>query len=86
MMRELFNVVQGLALGQKAIAERVERIEKWLITEKIQGNAPSSGVKKPFGNGQRRKEGESSDVYAQRGHGRDRYHPYAATVMIPAGN
>ena len=27
MMRELFKVVQGLALGQKAMAERLERIE-----------------------------------------------------------
>ncbi|KAI5390206.1 hypothetical protein KIW84_075496 [Lathyrus oleraceus] len=56
MMRELFKVVQGLALGQKAIAERVEKIEKWMITERVQGNAPSSGVKKPFGNGQRKNE------------------------------
>ncbi|KAI5436503.1 hypothetical protein KIW84_022844 [Lathyrus oleraceus] len=86
MMRELFNVVQGLALGQKAIAERVERIEKWLITEKIQGNALSSGVKKPSGNGQHKKEVESSDGHAKKGHGKDRYHPYAAVVTIPAGN
>ncbi|KAI5444565.1 hypothetical protein KIW84_012996 [Lathyrus oleraceus] len=85
-MSELINVMQGFALGQKAIAEKVERIESWLRMGKIQGNAPSSGVKKPFGNGQRKKEGESSDVYAQRGHGRDRYHPYTVVVTIPAGN
>ncbi|KAI5389240.1 hypothetical protein KIW84_074773 [Lathyrus oleraceus] len=85
-MSKLINVMQGFALGQKAIAEKVERIESWLRVGKIQGNAPSSGVKKPCGNGQRKKEGESSDVYAQRGHGRDRYHPYAAAVTIPAGN
>ena len=31
MMRGLFSIVQGLALGQKAMAERLERIESWLI-------------------------------------------------------
>ncbi|KAI5427679.1 hypothetical protein KIW84_032913 [Lathyrus oleraceus] len=86
MMRELFNVVQGLAVGQKAIAERLERIENWLRMEKIQGNALSSGVKKPSGNSQHKKEVESSDVHAKKGHGRDRYHPYAAAVTIPVGN
>ena len=86
MMGELFKVVQGLALGQKAIAERLERIEDWLRMEKIQGNAPSSGVKKPLWNGQRKNEGESSVVYAQRGHGRDRYYQHTAAVTIPADN
>ncbi|KAI5444087.1 hypothetical protein KIW84_012631 [Lathyrus oleraceus] len=86
MMKELFNVVQGFALGQKAIFERMERIEKWLITEKIQGNAPSSGVKKLSGNGQHKKEVESSGVHTRKEHGRDCYHPYAATSAIPAGN
>ena len=28
MMRELFNVVQGLALGQKALVEKVEKLER----------------------------------------------------------
>ena len=27
MVRDLFSVVQGLALGQKAMSERLERIE-----------------------------------------------------------
>ena len=85
-MNELINVMQGFALGQKVIAEKVERIESWLRMGKIQGNAPSSGVKKPFGNGQRRKEGESSDVYAHRGHGRDHYYQHTTAVTIPAGN
>ena len=85
-MSELINVMQGFALGQKAIAEKVERIESWLRMGKIQGNAPSSGVKKPFGNGQRKNEGESSAVYAQRGHGRDRYYQHTAAVTTPAGN
>ncbi|KAI5403379.1 hypothetical protein KIW84_050810 [Lathyrus oleraceus] len=49
MMRDLFSVVQGLALGQKAMSERLEKIEKWLIVEKVQGKAPSSEVNKPFG-------------------------------------
>ncbi|XP_050918683.1 uncharacterized protein LOC127136129 [Lathyrus oleraceus] len=63
-----------------------ERIESWLKMGKIQGNAPSSGLKKPFKNGQRKKEGDLSAVYAQRGHGRDHYHQYTAAVTIPAGN
>jgi hypothetical protein len=41
-----------------------ERIESWLKLGKIQGNASSSGSKKPFGNGQRKKEGDTSVVYA----------------------
>ena len=58
MMGELFKVVQGLALGQKAIAERLERIESWMIKEKVQGKAPSSVVQKPSGNSQLKKEVE----------------------------
>jgi hypothetical protein len=86
MMRELFKVVQGLALGQKAIAERLERIESWMIKEKVQGKAPSSVVKKPSSNGQPKKEVESGGVPARKEHGKDRYHPYAATVTTPVGN
>jgi hypothetical protein len=64
-----------------------ERIESWLKMGKIQGGiASSSGSKKPFGNGQRKNEGESSAVYAQGGHGRDRYYQHTAAVTIPAGN
>ncbi|KAI5444287.1 hypothetical protein KIW84_012787 [Lathyrus oleraceus] len=85
-MSELISVMQEFALGQKPIAEKVERIESWLRMGEIQGNAPPSGVKKPFGYSQRKKEGESSDVYTQRGHGRDRYHPYTATVKMLTGN
>ena len=85
-MSELVDVMQGFALGQKAIAEKVERIESWLRMGKIQGNASSSGVKKPFGNGQRKNEGESSVVYAQSGHGRGHYYQHTTTVMIPVGN
>jgi hypothetical protein len=44
-----------------------ERIESWLKMGKIQGSASSSGSKKPFGNGQRKKEGDTSAVYTQRG-------------------
>ncbi|KAI5420767.1 hypothetical protein KIW84_044557 [Lathyrus oleraceus] len=86
MMRELFSVVQGLALGQKAIAERLEKIEKWLIAEKVQGKAPSSVVKKPSDNGQPEKEVESSGVQAKKERDKDCYHPYAATVTTPVGN
>ncbi|KAI5420210.1 hypothetical protein KIW84_044121 [Lathyrus oleraceus] len=86
MMRELFKVVQGLALGQKAIAERLERIESWMIKEKAQGKVPSSVVKKPSGNGQPEKEVESGGVPARKEHGKDRYHPYVATVTTPIGN
>ena len=35
MIRELFKAVQGLALGQKAIAERLDRIESWMTKEKV---------------------------------------------------
>ena len=83
-MSELINAMQGFAMGQEAIAEKVERIESWLRMGKIQGNAPSSGVKKPSGNGQYKKEGESSDVHAKRG--KDHYHPYTAAVTMLAGN
>ncbi|KAI5385656.1 uncharacterized protein LOC127107126 [Lathyrus oleraceus] len=94
MVRDLFNVVQGLALGQKAMAERLEKIEKWLREEKVQGEGPSpeannpSGtvVKEPSGGGLLKKEVESSGVPAKKERGKDRYHPYAATVTTPVGN
>jgi hypothetical protein len=63
-----------------------ERIESWLKMGKIQGNASSSGSKKPFGNGQRKNEGNTSAVYAQRGPSRDRYFQHTAAVTIPADN
>ncbi|KAI5436776.1 hypothetical protein KIW84_023047 [Lathyrus oleraceus] len=83
MMKELFSVVQGLALGQKAISEKVERIENWLRMGETQGDALSSGVKKPSGGIQHKREVESRDVPAKRG--KDRYHPYVAAVTIPVG-
>ncbi|KAI5404079.1 hypothetical protein KIW84_051282 [Lathyrus oleraceus] len=49
MVRDLFRVVQGLALGQKAMAERLKRIEGWMIKEKVQGKALSSEVTNPSG-------------------------------------
>ena len=64
-----------------------ERIESWLKLGKIQGaSSSSSGSKKPFGNngGQRKKEGDTSAVYAQRGPSRDRYFQHNAAVTIPA--
>jgi hypothetical protein len=64
-----------------------ERIESWLKLGKIQGTASSSssGSKKPFSNGgQRKKEGDASAVYAQRGLSRDRYFQHTAAVTIPA--
>ncbi|KAI5382711.1 hypothetical protein KIW84_070219 [Lathyrus oleraceus] len=62
-----------------------ERIESWLKLGKIQSAASSSGSKKPFGNnGQRKKEGDTSAVYAQRGPSRDRYFQHTAAVTIPA--
>jgi hypothetical protein len=73
-------------LGQKAIAERLERIESRLGMEKIQGSASSSEVKKPSGNSQHKKEVGSSGVHTRKEHGKERYHPYAATVMTPIGN
>ncbi|KAI5410441.1 hypothetical protein KIW84_055810 [Lathyrus oleraceus] len=63
-----------------------ERIESWLKLGKIQGNASSSGSKKPFGNGQRKKEGDTSAVYTQKGQSRDRYYQRTAAVTIPADN
>ncbi|KAI5433276.1 hypothetical protein KIW84_020524 [Lathyrus oleraceus] len=86
MMRELFKVVQGIALGQKVIAEKVEKIEKWLLAEKVQEEVPSSVIKKPSGNGQLKKEVEAGGVQAKREHGKDRYHPYADTATIPTSN
>jgi hypothetical protein len=86
MMGELINVMQEFALGQKVIAEKVGRIEDWLKMGNMQGNASSSGPKKSFGNDQHKDEGESSAVYAQRGHGRGRYYQHTAAVTIPADN
>ncbi|KAI5383113.1 hypothetical protein KIW84_070499 [Lathyrus oleraceus] len=94
MVRDLFSVVQGLALGQKAMAERLEKIEKWLMVEKVLGKAPSSEVtnpsvaitKKPPSGGQLKKEVESKGVPAKKERGKDRYHPYAATATIPVGS
>ena len=85
-MGELIHVMQEFALGQKTIAEKVGRIEDWLKMGNMQGNASSSGPKKSFGNDQRKNEGESSAVHAQRGHGRGRYYQHTAAVTIPAGN
>ncbi|KAI5417544.1 hypothetical protein KIW84_042230 [Lathyrus oleraceus] len=84
MIKELSNVVKGLAVGQRAIAERLERIENWLRMGEIQGDALSSGVTTRSGSSQHKKEIESRDVHAKGG--KDRYHPYAATLTIPAGN
>ncbi|KAI5436521.1 hypothetical protein KIW84_022857 [Lathyrus oleraceus] len=86
LVRELFKAVQGLALGQKAIAEKVERVEKWLITEKVQGKALASVVKKPSGSGQLKKEVELGGMQSKEERGKDRYHPYATTVTTPVGN
>ncbi|KAI5390422.1 hypothetical protein KIW84_075658 [Lathyrus oleraceus] len=94
MVRDLFRVVQGLALGQKAMAERLERIEGWMIKEKIQGKAPSSEVTNPSGfvvkksldSSQPKRKVESGDAQTKRECGKDRYHPYAATVTIPVGD
>ncbi|KAI5435029.1 hypothetical protein KIW84_021747 [Lathyrus oleraceus] len=94
MMRELFSVVQGLALGKKAMSERLEKIEKWLIVEKVQGKAPSSEVSKPSGtvakkpsdSGPFKKEVEPVGVPAKKERSKDRYHPYAATVTTPVSN
>jgi hypothetical protein len=94
MMRELFSVVQGLALGQKAISESLERIEKWLIAEKAQGKAPSPEVNKPSGtvakkpsdSGSFKKKVEPDGAPAKKERSKDRYHPYAATVTTPVSN
>ncbi|KAI5429331.1 hypothetical protein KIW84_034080 [Lathyrus oleraceus] len=93
MVRDLFRVVQGLALGQKAMAERLERIEGWMIKEKVQGKAPSSEVTNPSGSvvkksldsGQPKKKVESGGAQTKRECGKDRYHPYAAAATIPVG-
>ncbi|KAI5441292.1 hypothetical protein KIW84_010670 [Lathyrus oleraceus] len=94
MVRDLFSVVQGLALGQKAMAGRLEKIEKWLMVEEVQGKAPSSEVtnpsdsvaKKLSDSGPLKKEVESSGVPAKKERRQDRYHPYAAAVTTPVGN
>ncbi|KAI5442628.1 hypothetical protein KIW84_011604 [Lathyrus oleraceus] len=65
-------------------ADILELKEK--MGELINGSASSSGSKKPFGNGQRKKEGDTSVVYAQREHGRDCYYQHTAAVTIPAGD
>ncbi|XP_050910791.1 uncharacterized protein LOC127125973 [Lathyrus oleraceus] len=94
MVRDLFGIVQGLALGQKAMAERLERIEGWMIKEKVQGKAPSSEVtnpsdsvvKKLSGSGLLEKKVDLSGVPAKKERSKDRYHPYAAVVTAPVGN
>jgi len=93
MMRGLFSIVQGLALGQKAMSERLERIESWMIKEKVQGKAPSSDVTNPSGSvakklsdsGPLKKEVESSGVPAKKERSKDRYHPYAALNPVRLG-
>ncbi|KAI5387622.1 hypothetical protein KIW84_073640 [Lathyrus oleraceus] len=85
-MGELISVMQEFALEQKVLAEKVRRIEDWLKMGNMQGNASSSGPKKSFGNDQHKDEGESSVVYAPRGHGRGRYYQHTAAVTIPADN
>ncbi|KAI5412589.1 hypothetical protein KIW84_057306 [Lathyrus oleraceus] len=94
MMRGLFSIVQGLALGQKAMSEGLERIESWMIKEKVQGKAPSSDVTNPSGSvakklsdsGPLKKEVESSGVPAKKERSKDRYHPYAVAVTTLVGN
>ncbi|XP_050903652.1 uncharacterized protein LOC127117621 [Lathyrus oleraceus] len=94
MMKGLFSIVQGLALGQKAMAERLERIEKWLMVEKVQGKAQSSEVANPSGtvtkklsdSGPFKREVKPVGVPVKRERSQDRYHPYASTVTIPVGN
>ncbi|KAI5443596.1 hypothetical protein KIW84_012298 [Lathyrus oleraceus] len=83
-MGELISVMQEFALEQKVLAEKVRRIEDWLEMGNVQGNASLSGPKKSFGNDQRKDEGGSSAVYAQRGYGRGRYYQHTAAVTIPA--
>ncbi|KAI5397455.1 hypothetical protein KIW84_063319 [Lathyrus oleraceus] len=97
--REMSDLFMGTLQG--AYAERMvgcpvtnfsdivvagERIESWLKLGKIQGAASSSGSKKPFSNGQRKKEGDTSVVYTQKGPSRDRYFQHTAAVTIPADN
>ncbi|XP_050913074.1 uncharacterized protein LOC127127839 [Lathyrus oleraceus] len=94
MVRDLFSIVQGLALGQKAMAKRLERIEGWITKEKVQGKDPSSEVtnpsdsvaKKIFGGGLLKKEVESSSLPAKKERSKDRYHPYATAATAPVGN
>ena len=76
------------------MAERLERMEGWMIKEKVQGKAlsaeannPSGTVaKKPSGSGPLKKEVESGGVETKKERGKDRYHPYAAAVTTPVGN
>ncbi|XP_050882898.1 uncharacterized protein LOC127086222 [Lathyrus oleraceus] len=90
MMKGLFSVVQGLALGQKAMSERLEKIEKWLMVEKAvstEVNKPSGTVvKKLSDSGPFKKEVEPVGVPAKKERSKDRYHPYAAAVTTPVGN
>ena len=85
---------KGLPWDRKAMSERLERIEKWLIVEKVQGKAPSSEVNKPSGtvarkssdSGPFKREVEPVGVPAKKERSKDRYHPYAATVTTPVSN
>jgi len=82
MIGELFKAVQGLAWGQKAIAERLDRIESWMTKEKVQGDAPSSVVQKSSGDSQLKKV-KSGGMPVRKERSKDRYHPYATTVSTP---
>jgi hypothetical protein len=76
------------------MSERLEKIEKWLMVEKVQGKDPSPEVtnpsdsvaKKPSGSGLLEKEVDSNGVPAKKERSKDRYHPYAAAVTAPVGN
>jgi hypothetical protein len=68
-----------------------ERVENYLKTCKIQNGVGSSGAKKPFIGGQKRREGDANSVssYQSRGNRRNNlqnYHqqPYVAAVTILA--
>ena len=98
-MADMFmNTLQGNYIERLAACPSIsfaeiviagERIESLLKMGRIQDNSVSnpSGPKRPFaGNGQRRKEGEASVVYAGRGRGRGRpnyYQDQVAAVTIP---
>jgi hypothetical protein len=87
-------MVQGLALGQKAMAERLEKIEKRLMVEKVQDQVPSSEVNKPSGTVVKKlsdgspfkKEVKPVGMTVKRERSQDRYHPYAGSVTTPVGN
>jgi hypothetical protein len=98
-MADMFmNTLQGNYIERLAACPSInfaeiviagERIESLLKMGRIQDNSASSssGPKKPFaGNGQRRREGEMSVVYAGRGRGRgcpNYYQDQVAAVTIP---